>query len=139
MRITLKTIDDELHRVGHDVHVEKGDGYFYFWKGEANDWLDRTVNVGIPAKLNAPSEGSRTAFRDDPEHHRSVATLALRLCGIVFGFVKRNLSGAKRRRDSQSGERGAGKGGRPVPASVYRNPEREQRSAPSQSFENSNI
>jgi hypothetical protein len=25
--------------------VEKGDGYFYFWKGEANDWLDRTVNV----------------------------------------------------------------------------------------------
>jgi hypothetical protein len=32
--------------------------------------------VGIPAKLNACSEGSRTAFRDDPEHHRSVATLA---------------------------------------------------------------
>ena len=45
MRFTLKTIDDELRRLGHDVHVEKGDGYFYFWKGEANDWLDRTVNV----------------------------------------------------------------------------------------------
>jgi len=45
MRVTLKTIDDELRRLGHDVHVEKGDGYFYFWKGEANDWLDRTVNV----------------------------------------------------------------------------------------------
>src|SRR6202162_6477715 len=25
-------------------------------------------------------EGIRTAFRDDPEHHRSVATLASRLC-----------------------------------------------------------
>jgi hypothetical protein len=45
MRLTLKNIDAELQRLGHDVHVEKGDGYFYFWKGEANDWLDRTVNV----------------------------------------------------------------------------------------------
>ena len=45
MRVTLKAIDDELRRLGHDVHIEKGDGYFYFWKGEANDWLDRTVNV----------------------------------------------------------------------------------------------
>ena len=60
-------------------------------------------------------------FRDDPEHHRSVATLAPRLCGKVFGFVKRNLSGAKRRKDAASGERGAGKGGRPCPAQRGRN------------------
>ena len=45
MRPTLKSIHDELKRLGHDVHVEKGDGYFYFWGGEANDWLDRTVKV----------------------------------------------------------------------------------------------
>lgn len=45
MRLTLKTINDELRRLGHDVHIEKGDGYFYVWKGEANNWLDRTVNV----------------------------------------------------------------------------------------------
>jgi hypothetical protein len=45
MRVTLKTVNDELRRLGHDVHVEKGDGYFYFWKGEANNWQDRTVNV----------------------------------------------------------------------------------------------
>ena len=32
MRLTLKAIDDELRRLGHDVHLEKGDGYFYFWK-----------------------------------------------------------------------------------------------------------
>jgi hypothetical protein len=45
MRLTLKTIDDELRRLGHDVHIQEGDGYFYFWKGAANNWLDRTVNV----------------------------------------------------------------------------------------------
>ena len=44
VRLTLKTIDDELRGLRHYVHIEKGDGYFYFWKGEAN-WLDRTVNV----------------------------------------------------------------------------------------------
>jgi hypothetical protein len=32
----------------------------------------------------------------------------------VFGFVKRNLSGAKRRQDAVSGERGAGKGAQPL-------------------------
>ena len=45
MRLTLKTINDELRRLGHDVHIEKGDGYFYVWKGDANNWLDRTINV----------------------------------------------------------------------------------------------
>lgn len=45
LRLTLKTINDELKRRGHDVHIEKGDGYFYFWKGDANNWLDRTVKV----------------------------------------------------------------------------------------------
>lgn len=45
MGLTLKMINDELRRLGHDVHIEKGDGYFYFWKGDANNWLDRTVNV----------------------------------------------------------------------------------------------
>ena len=88
--------------------------------------------VGIPVKLNA--HGSRTAFRDDPEHHRSVATLASRLCGKVFGFVKRNLSEAQRRMDAASGERGAGKGAAAlVPAQRWRDPERE--SAPSERSE----
>ena len=45
MRVTLKAIDNELRRLGHDVHIEKGDEYFYFWKGELNNWLDRTVKV----------------------------------------------------------------------------------------------
>ena len=42
---------------------------------------------GIPAKLSACGGGSRTLFRDDPEHHRSVATLVSRLCWRVFGFI----------------------------------------------------
>jgi hypothetical protein len=45
MRLTLKVINDELRRLGYDVHIEKGDGYYYFWKGETNKWFDRTVNV----------------------------------------------------------------------------------------------
>jgi hypothetical protein len=51
--------------------------------------------------------------------------LATRLCGKVFGFVKRNLSGAQRSRDACGGERGAGKGAAAlVPASAHRDPER---------------
>jgi len=47
----------------------------------------------------------------------------------VFGFVKRNLSEAQRRKDAASGERGAGKGAAAlVPASAHSNPEREERS-----------
>ena len=53
----------------------------------------------------------------------ALATLVLRLCGKVFGFVKRNLSGAQRRKNATSGERGAGKGAAAlVPASAHRNP-----------------
>jgi hypothetical protein len=44
----------------------------------------------------------------------------------VFGFVKRNLSEAERRKDAASGERGAGKGAAAlVPASAHGDPERE--------------
>jgi hypothetical protein len=50
--------------------------------------------MGIPAKPNAVPEGSRTAFRDDPEHHRSVSDAGISIVQEVFGFVKRNLSEA---------------------------------------------
>ncbi len=45
MRLTLKTINDELAKRGHTARLEKSDGYFYFHFGEAADWLDRTVRV----------------------------------------------------------------------------------------------
>jgi len=45
----------------------------------------------------------------------------------VFGFVKRNLSGAQRRKDAASGERSAGKGAAAlVPAQRWRDPECDQ-------------
>ena len=47
----------------------------------------------------------------------------------VFGFVKRNLSEAQRRKDTASEERGVGKGAAAlVPAQRWRDLERDQRS-----------
>ena len=45
MRLTLKTINDELARRGHTARLAKASGYFYFHFGEAAGWLDRTVQV----------------------------------------------------------------------------------------------
>jgi hypothetical protein len=45
VRISLKAINTELERLGSHAVLAKGDGYFYFWGGEAADWLDRTVRV----------------------------------------------------------------------------------------------
>ena len=42
-RLTLKAINDELNRRGHNTRLEKASGYFYFFGGEAADWIDRTV------------------------------------------------------------------------------------------------
>jgi nitrite reductase/ring-hydroxylating ferredoxin subunit len=42
-RITLKAINDELTKRGHNARFEKASGYFYFMGGEATDWIDRTV------------------------------------------------------------------------------------------------
>ncbi len=44
-RITLKTVNNELARRGHEVLLTTGPGYFYFQTGQAADWLDRTVPV----------------------------------------------------------------------------------------------
>jgi len=43
--LTLKTINAELARHGIQALLARGDGYFYFWSGEAVDWLERTVRV----------------------------------------------------------------------------------------------
>jgi hypothetical protein len=44
-RVTLKTINDELLRRGRNARLERASGYFYFFGGEATDWLDRTVQA----------------------------------------------------------------------------------------------
>ena len=45
MRVSIKSINDELERLGFHAVLTKGEGYFYFRGGEAADWLDRTVHV----------------------------------------------------------------------------------------------
>ena len=45
MRLHLKIVNDELKRLGHSATLAKGNGYFYFQSGEAEEWLDRTVGV----------------------------------------------------------------------------------------------
>ena len=45
MRLTLKTNNDQLAAKGYKTHLEKGDGYFYVYGGEASEWLDRVIRV----------------------------------------------------------------------------------------------
>jgi hypothetical protein len=45
MPLTLKAINAELAKRGHTARLEKAGPYFYFFGGEAADWLDRTVQV----------------------------------------------------------------------------------------------
>ena len=53
-RVTLKAINEELARLGSTAQLTKGDGYFYFWLGEAAEWLDRTVRVPTLGSLTLP-------------------------------------------------------------------------------------
>lgn len=45
MRLKLNAVNAELQRQGYTARLAKAQGYFYFWSGEAADWLDRTVRV----------------------------------------------------------------------------------------------
>jgi hypothetical protein len=79
--LTLKIINSEPAKRGHKVRLERGSGYFYFWTGEATDWLEKTVRVPrvgslrleqwirefrrlMPRSRNVPV--SRLPLRDDP-------------------------------------------------------------------------
>ncbi len=50
-RLTLKEINSELAKRGHRARLVKAPGYFYFFGGEAADWLDRTVRVPTLSSL----------------------------------------------------------------------------------------
>jgi len=45
VRLSIKSINDELQRLGASAVLTKGEGYFYFQGGDATDWLDRSVQV----------------------------------------------------------------------------------------------
>ena len=42
----------------------KASGYFYFWTGEAADWIDRTVQVTKISALRLDAEAPWVYFRD---------------------------------------------------------------------------
>ena len=45
MRVTLKSVNEELARHGSNAELVKGSGYFLFSGGEAAEWIDRTIHV----------------------------------------------------------------------------------------------
>jgi len=45
VRVTIKDINQELAKRGHRARLVKAPEYFYFFGGDAADWLDRTVRV----------------------------------------------------------------------------------------------
>ena len=57
MRLTLKVVNDELAKRGHQAMLVNGDGYFYFRGGEAADWLDRTIRVPTLSSLTLDQWG----------------------------------------------------------------------------------
>ena len=59
-------------------------------------------------------KGTQTAFRAEGEQSSERSDAGNSIVEQVFVFVKRNLSGAQRRKSAGSGERGAGKGAQPL-------------------------
>ena len=50
-RLTLKTVNDGLARLGRAERLAKASNYFLFESGEADTWLDRTVGVRTISSL----------------------------------------------------------------------------------------
>jgi len=44
-QLSLKTVNDELARLGRAERLAKGSNYFYFTGGSAEEWLERSVGV----------------------------------------------------------------------------------------------
>jgi hypothetical protein len=50
-RLTVNAVNHELARLGLRARLEKASGYFYFFGGDATDWIDRTVQVAKVSSL----------------------------------------------------------------------------------------
>ena len=80
-------------------------------------------SCGFRRRRTLIPEGTRTAFRAEGEQFSERSDAGSSIVQEVFVFVKKNLSGAQRRKAAASGERGAGKGAAAlVPASTHRGP-----------------
>jgi hypothetical protein len=78
-RLNLKIVNDELARRGYHGRLEKGSGYFYFFGGEAADWLDRTVGVRTINSLT---------LKEWVEEFRRLKALNQQIMGSVKGGGK---------------------------------------------------
>jgi hypothetical protein len=54
MRVTLRAVNDEIERHGYKARLAKASGYYFFEGGEADEWLDKTVNVPTISSLSLP-------------------------------------------------------------------------------------
>jgi hypothetical protein len=61
-RLTLKTVNDELARLGRQERLAKAGNYFLFTGGAADEWLDRTVGV---LRRVQPAQGAERADAGD--------------------------------------------------------------------------
>lgn len=52
--LTIKAVNKAIAEAGHKETLERGDGYFYFWGGEADDWDDTMVYVCAVNHLTLP-------------------------------------------------------------------------------------
>ena len=43
--ISIKTVNNALKKLGHEEKLCKGNGYFYFYDGEADQWYSSSVSV----------------------------------------------------------------------------------------------
>jgi hypothetical protein len=82
-RVTLKTINDELARLGYMARLANGDGYFYFQLGEAADWLDRTVDANTVSSRTV--EEWIDEFRRLQKLNEPIMAKASRKAGRSFG------------------------------------------------------
>ena len=84
-RLTLKTVNDELERLGYAERLEKGSGYFLFASGEAEDWIDRTVAV---------RQISGLTLKQWVEEYRRLKALNEQMMGTLKKGGKRGGKGA---------------------------------------------
>ena len=98
----------------------------------ATRWSRRSRWTSLRITVDSYSRNFRSKpnsdFRDEPEHHRSLAALATRLCKKCSASSRKNCpkrsGGREPEREKGRGERTA----RPVPTSAHSDPERDQRS-----------
>jgi hypothetical protein len=67
VRISIKVINSELERLGAHAVLARGDGYFYFWGGEADPLFRGETAKSVP---RTEGEKSGTVARRN-EHRRS--------------------------------------------------------------------